>query len=97
MKLAQMLKKAGCRTPVFLLSYFRIEMIRKTGSRDRMDRIISRFALDRPKVIIKSFIKTVLPPASAIKKYYGDSSLCALPYNYMRFILWRIKAWSSGH
>lgn len=95
--LAFTLKKAGCRTPVLLLSYFRIDPVRKIESRDRMDRIISRIALDRPLVIIHSFIKTFMPPPAVVMKYYGDTRSLALPYNYTRFILWRIKAWLSGH
>jgi hypothetical protein len=79
-----------------LFAYFRMDMARQCSSHSHMDRLVARFALDKRGVIFRSFVKTFLPPPQAVMKYYGDTRRLALPYNYIKFILGRVREWVSG-
>jgi hypothetical protein len=57
------------------------------------DKLIARFALDRWSTIIFSFFKTLFPFPVAIKELYRDKRNWSLPFNYVRFIKWRVKEW----
>jgi hypothetical protein len=57
----------------------------------RMDRFFARLALDRMSVRAGSFTKILFPRPKILMAYYGDNRLWILPYNYCRFILWRMK------
>jgi hypothetical protein len=77
--------------PRYLLYYFRINMEQEAFTQSRMDRFFARLALDRLSVIAGSFMKIFLPGPEIIKAYYGDNRPWILPYNYCRFILWRMR------
>ena len=77
--------------PRYLLAYFRIDMEKEGLTHGRMDRFFARLALDRLSVIAGSFTKIFLPGPKVIMAYYGDNRPWILPYNYCRFILWRMR------
>ena len=77
--------------PRYLLYYFRINMEQEAFTQSRMDRFFARLALDRLSVMAGSFMKIFLPGPKVIMAYYGDNRHWILPYNYCRFILWRLR------
>jgi hypothetical protein len=90
------LEGPGPRPARWMFSYFTMDILRECFAHSRSDRIAARFALDRPSVIAGSFIKTFLPPAGYVMKFYGDTRWSVLPYHYIRFIFGRIKEWAAG-
>jgi len=93
--LKQELENTGCRIPKFLLSYFKMDLDKEYHSRIYKDKLLARFALDRWPVIILSFPRTLFPVPEAIKEVYKDKRNWTLPYNYLRFIKWRIGDWTG--
>jgi hypothetical protein len=89
--LALALNKAGYSASNFLTVYFRIDLVDEKILRDGMDRAMSRVALDRPVTVVMSVVKILLPGPSAIMHFYRDTRVWTLPYNYMKFIFWRLK------
>lgn len=99
MKSFQILQKElediGCRVPKFLLSYFQMDIDRKNIPNIYKDKLIARFALDRWPDILLSFPRTLFPVPEAIKEIYKDKRNLTLPFNYMRFIKWRVGDWTG--
>lgn len=83
--------------PVFLESYFQPAIGVDYRSRKYKDKFIARFALDRSGTIITSFFRTVFPPPEAVRELYSSGSNWALPFLYLKFIVWRIKCWTGTH
>jgi hypothetical protein len=87
--LKQSLKRRAA--PRYLLSYFRFDMEKEGFTHRRRDRFFARLALDRLSVRAGAFTKIFFPRPKVIMAYYGDNRPWILPYNYCRFILWRMK------
>jgi hypothetical protein len=85
----------GNRLPKFLTTYFRMDLERETPYSLYKDKFIARFALDGWSRIGMSFLKTLIPAPVAIKELYGDYRNLTLPLNYLRFLSWRIKEWTT--
>ena len=92
--LEQAILTSGHKDPKFLKAYFRMDVDRDYHTQIYKDKLVSRFALDRRVMIILSFFKTVFPVPQAIKELYGDMRNWTLPFNYLRFIRWRVKEWT---
>lgn len=78
-----------------LSSYFKLDIDKKYEFQDLKDKLMVRFALDDISTIIFSFSKTLLPFPKVIKEFYHDNRNWTLPYNYVRFITWRIGEWTG--
>ncbi len=94
--LRQSVEKIGGRPPEILTSYFKMDLEAGALDRQNMDKIATRLALDRHGTILYSFVKTVLPPPQAVKDFFGDMRNWTLPFNYMRFIIWRMLRFPRG-
>jgi hypothetical protein len=92
--LEQAIQTSGHKDPKFLLSYFQMDVDRDYHPQVYKDKLVSRFALDRRAMIILSFVKTLFPVPQAIKELYGDMRNWTLPFNYLKFIRWRVKEWT---
>lgn len=91
--LEQELAATGHKVPAFLLSYFRMDIGSDKEPNLYKDKLIARFALDNWSTIILSYFKTLFPVPEAIKELYSDKRNWSLPFNYVRFIKWRVKEW----
>jgi hypothetical protein len=91
--LQQELDNMGCRIPKILLSYFQIDLNKDDFPKIYKDKLLARLALDRLSSVIFSYFKTLFPAPEAIKEFYKDRGNFRLPYNYLRFIKWRMKEW----
>jgi len=87
--------KMGRRKPKLLLSYFCIDSFEDHLHLYKR-RAVGRLALDSISAVILSYLKTLLPPAKAIKGLYGDRRNWVLPLNYLRYIRWRTKEWLAS-
>jgi len=87
------INQMGYKTPVFLNSYFKMDINNSKTCRAKKDNIIFRLALDRWPTIIFSLLKSILPLPEAIRHLYGDPRNSALPGNYLRFLKWRLEEW----
>lgn len=85
--------KSGYKTSELLLSFFKIDIEKSDLKQQNKGNLIIRFALDRWSIIIFSFVKTLLPFPNAIKELYNDRRNWFLPFNYLRFLAWRMKRW----
>lgn len=81
----------GYREPNALMSLFKLDFERQYSFQNYRDKLIARFALDNLSTIFLSFLKVLLPFPQAIKDFYKDKRNWALPFNYLRFIKWRVK------
>jgi hypothetical protein len=43
--------------------------------------------------MVFSFVKALFPVTKAIKALYDDKRNWTLPFNYLKFIRWRLKEW----
>jgi hypothetical protein len=86
-------EKLRYKKPALLISFLKMDIDKHYSFQNYKDKIITRFALDNRSTIIFSFFKTLFPFPVAIKELYGDKRNWALPFNYMRFIKWRVKEW----
>ena len=57
------------------------------------DKLIERLALDRLSTTVLSYFRTLFPVPEAIKELYKDRRNWYLPFNYLKFIKWRVKEW----
>jgi hypothetical protein len=89
------LKLSGKKIPKLLTKYFRIDVERNAPYSLYKDKFVARFALDGWARIGMSFLKTLMPAPVAIKELYRDYRNLTLPLNYLRFISWRIKEWTT--
>ena len=78
-----------------LSSYFKLDSERQYGFQNLKDKFMVRFALDDISTVIFSFSKTLFPLPGVIKEFYTDKRNWTLPYNYLRFITWRVKEWTG--
>jgi len=83
------------REPKALLSFFKVDFDSHYSFQNYKDKLIARFALDNLSTIIFSFLKVLLPFPQAVKDFYEDKRNWALPFNYLRFIRWRVKEWTN--
>jgi hypothetical protein len=90
--LQQELEGTGCSVPKMLLNYFQMDIREKYQPRLFKDKVMPRLALDKWPVIIFSYLKTLLPVPGAIRELYDSKSKWTLPYDYLRFIKWRLKS-----
>ncbi len=91
--LKQELAEAGHRVPAFLLSYFRMDIGSDSTSNMYKDKLVARLALDRLSTTVLSYFRTLFPVPEAIKELYKDRRNWSLPFNYLKFIKWRVKEW----
>lgn len=85
----------GGRVPRLLNAYFRMIPEKEYTFQDQRDKFMSRFALDRAGTIGFSFLKSLLPMPGDIRELYADKRNWMLPFNYSRFIAWRLKEWKG--
>ena len=88
-------KNKGFRIPKYLTSSSKMNIYSENTPNIYRDKIITRLALDRWSTILFSYFKTLFPVPEAIKELYGDKRKWMLPFNYLRFIKWRVKEWAS--
>ncbi len=91
--LGQAFRYMRCGLPGYLLSYFRMEIEREYCFQSNGDKFMSRFALDGAATVCLSFLKSFFPMPDDIKALYRDRRGWALPFNYSRFITWRLTEW----
>ena len=89
------MQEMGYREPKALMAFFKLDFDSQYSFQNYQDKLIARFALDNLSTIIFSFIKVLLPFPQAVKDFYEDKRNWALPYNYLRFIRWRVKEWTN--
>jgi hypothetical protein len=88
--------KMGYAEPVFLDSYFKMNVETHDAFRNKKDSIVFRLALDRWPVIWFSFVKSLVPFPDSIKELYEDPRNRTLPKNYIKFIKWRLQTWTRN-
>ncbi len=91
--LQQELKKMSLRIPKFLISFFQLDLDRNYSSQLYKDKLLARFVLDKWSTILRTFTGTLFPVPEAINELYGEKRNWVLPFNYLRFISWRVKNW----
>lgn len=94
--LEQEIGTAGSRIPSLLLSYFRMNIDKDRENNLYKDKLVARFALDHWSTILLSYFRTLFPMPEAIRELYRDRRAWSLPFNYLRFIRWRVKEWVKG-
>jgi hypothetical protein len=94
-ELQNQIQEMGHREPKALMSLFKLDFESQYSFQDYKDKLIARFALDSLSTIIFSFMKILLPFPQAVKDFYEDRRNWALPFNYLRFIRWRVKEWAN--
>lgn len=105
-KLEKALKTMDCHVPKMLSAYFRPSLLNLPQNpstpevqvlqrRPLLDKLMTRFALDRISTIWLSFQKSVIPTPRIIKTLYDDRRIWMLPVLYLRFLGWRLKEWLS--
>jgi len=72
----------------FLLRYFRMDIERKDPG--ALDMQMSKLVLDQKANIFYSFMKIFFPKPREIEALYPGTGKWMLPFNYLRFILWRL-------
>jgi hypothetical protein len=93
--LPQQPAEMDCRLPGHLGAYFRMDITRDYRFQSLKDRVMSRLALDSAGRIGASFAKSLFPMPEDIKALYGDKRNWTLPFNYSRFIGWRLAEWKK--
>jgi len=78
-----------------IISFFKLDIDKQYVFQDLKDKLMVRFALDDISTIIFSFSKTLFPFPQVIKEFYHDNRNWTLPYNYLRFITWRVGEWAG--
>ena len=81
----------GRRGPALLKAYFRLVPEKEYNFQDPGDKFMVRFALDKRRMILQSFVKTLFPLPKDLKQLYLDERNWMLPLHYSRFIAWRLK------
>ena len=77
------------RPAKFLLRYFRMNLdVKETGA---LDMQMSKLVLDKKANIFYSFMKIFFPTQQEIEALYPGTGKWMLPFNYLRFIFWRVK------
>lgn len=94
-ELQNQMQEMGYREPKALLYFFKLDFESQYSFQNYKDKLIARFALDNLSTIIFSFLKILLPFPQAVKDFYEDKRNWALPFNYLRFIKWRVKEWTN--
>ena len=94
--LDQAITKMGYTAPVFLQSYFKLDVGATCFSQKSKDNIVFRLALDRWPTILFSFVKSLVPFPESIKELYEDPRNRTLPKNYVKFIKWRLQEWTRS-
>lgn len=91
--LEQELADTGHGVPAILLSYFRMDIDSDKDPNMYKDKLVARLALDRLSTTVLSYFRTLFPVPEAIKELYKDRRNWSLPFNYLKFIKWRVKEW----
>jgi hypothetical protein len=89
------IEKMGLEAPKTLLSYFEMDVGKQYSFQNNRDKCMARFALDKSARVAFSFLKTLFPVPEAIRELYRDRRNWTLPFNYVRFIKWRMKDWTG--
>jgi hypothetical protein len=84
------LKRLRYKEPGLLLSLSRMDIDRDHSFQDYRDKLVARLALDNFSVMVFSFVKALFPVKEAIKALYDDQRNWTLPFNYLKFIKWRL-------
>lgn len=82
-------------TPDFLLRYFKIDIEKGYKMSGSLDMEMSKLVLDKKSKVLYSFVKILFPRPQDIRAFYPETGNWMMPFNYLRFICWRIKQ-SSG-
>jgi hypothetical protein len=93
--LEEEMKKTVYDVPKILLSYFQVDIHSERLTNIYKDKFMARFALDKRSDMLLSFPKTIFPVPDAIRELYRDRRNWTLPYNYVKFIKWRMKDWTG--
>jgi N-acetylglucosaminyldiphosphoundecaprenol N-acetyl-beta-D-mannosaminyltransferase len=84
------IREMGYNTSRYLSFFFDMEVGRDYLFQSLKDKFMSRFALDRIGTICFSFLKSLSPAPHNIRELYEDERKWMLPFNYWRFIIWRL-------
>jgi len=79
-----------------LRSFFDMDFNRDYQFQNAKDTLMARFALDSLSTVARSFSKMLFPSPVVIKELYEDGRYSKLPFNYLKFIRWRVKEWMGG-
>jgi hypothetical protein len=87
------IEKMGFNEPKALISYFEMDLGKHYLFQNNRDKLMSRFALDKKKTVVFSFIKIIFPVAQVLKELYKDETNQTLPRSYLKFMAWRVREW----
>jgi hypothetical protein len=81
--------------PILLSNYFAYNLEKKMDYNHNRDQFFVRLTLDNSSLILKSFFKSFFPSFKEIQTFYNDHRSYTLPFNYIKFIGWRISEWTK--
>jgi hypothetical protein len=81
-------------TPKYLLRYFKIDIEKEYKTSGALDMEMSKLVLDKKSKVLYSFVKILFPRPHDIMAFYPETENWMLPFNYLRFICWRITKWT---
>ena len=87
------IKKQMLLKPLLLSGYFNYDLAKKITYNHKRDQFFVRLTLDGSRLILRSFVKSFFPSINGIKTFYNDYRIWMLPFNYIRFMGWRISEW----
>ena len=76
-----------------LASFFDMNINKDYRFQNAKDTLMARFALDSLSAVARSFSKMLFPSPEVIKALYDNDRDSRLPFNYLKFIRWRVKEW----
>jgi len=88
--LRKQLESFPIHTPKFLLRYFKIDIEKEYKTSGALDMEMSKLVLDKKSKVLYSFVKIVFPRPQDIRAFYPETGNWMLPFNYLRFICWRL-------
>ena len=92
--LRKQLESLPIHTPKFLLRYFKIDIEKEYKTSGALDMEMSKLVLDKKSKVLYSFVKILFPRPHDIMAFYPETGNWMLPFNYLRFICWRITKWT---
>lgn len=93
--LEEQIKKLTNKRPRVIRYFLKLDMDNKNTYQPFKDKLINRFSLDSRSAFIRSFVKTAFPLPEAVRALYKTKRRWALPFQYIRFITWRLRCWIS--
>jgi hypothetical protein len=92
--LQKQLASLPIHTSKFLLWYFKIDIEKEYKTSGLLDMEMSKLVLDKKSKVLYSFVKILFPRPQDIRAFYPETGNWMLPFNYLRFICWRITKWT---